>query len=73
MGSSKALASLKCANLSASPGVRRMAGNDIAIGLVLGASCPPISNAVSDVVEAIECAKEIEDIRRVQDEERSVV
>jgi hypothetical protein len=50
-----------------------MAGNDIAIGFVLGASCPPISNAVSDVVEAIECAKEIEDIRRVQDEERSVV
>jgi len=53
MGSSNALANLKWANLSASFGARRMAGNDIGIGLVLTAGCSPVPKVVSEIAEAI--------------------
>lgn len=53
MGLSKALANLKCANLSASFGARRMAGNDIGIGPVLATGCSPAPDVASEITEAI--------------------
>jgi len=53
VGSSDAFANLKWANLSASFGARRIAGNDIGMGPVLTAGCSPVPKVVSEIAEAI--------------------